>query len=97
MLPMTDSRSVAQPVVTFVTITDRSSLEQGPSAQRPFNQLSIGVTAELLVPCKKTWRRPLGLRHSALEEAATAMRVLWHWVETPLYVVGRSDLLDVAP
>ena len=84
VLPRTDSRSVAQPVVTLVTIVARSSLEQGPCAQRPFNQVSIGVTAELLVPCRKTWRRPPGLRHSALEEAATATRVLWHWEDTPL-------------
>ena len=68
----------------MVTIAEMSSLEQGPSAQRPFNQVSIGEMTEPLPPCKKTWRRPEGLRHEALGEAPTAIMVFWHWVETPL-------------
>ena len=71
-------RSVAQPLVTLVTMRAMFSLEQGPRAQSPFNQVSTGVTTEPVVPFKKTWRRPLGLRQSDWGLAATAIKVLWH-------------------
>jgi hypothetical protein len=88
--PRADLRSVAQPVVMLVTMSAMLLLEQGPREQRPFNQVSTGVTTEL-DPAKKTWSRPLGLRQSDSELAATPRIVLWHSVETPLCATGWSD------
>lgn len=48
-------------------IAARVELLQGPVAQRPLSQLSMGVTREVLDPVTKIWTRGEGLRHGAAE------------------------------
>lgn len=48
-------------------IAARVELLQGPVAQRPLSQLSMGVTREELDPVTKIWTRGEGLRHGAAE------------------------------
>jgi len=76
-----EESSELHPDVMLVTTADRVLLEQGPSAQRPVNQLLIGSTMDEFVPPVTKETRADGLRQAASGEARTFVSAVLHPLE----------------